>query len=55
MVAAFALLPQGEGAPKGRMRATAAHSGKHAAQAHARPALRATFSHREKGYVLELY
>ena len=55
MAVAFALLPPGEGAPKGRMRARSPHSGKHAAQAHPHPALRATFSRREKGYVLELY
>ena len=55
MAVAFALLPPGEGAPKGRMRATAAHSGKHPAQAHPHPALRATFSRWEKGYALELY
>ncbi len=55
MTAVFALLPPGEGAPKGRMRATAAHSGKHPAQAHPHPAPRAPFSRAEKGEVLELY
>jgi len=64
MAAAFALLPPGDtkvcpreggGAPKGRMRAAAAPSGKHTAQAHPHPALRATFSRWEKGYALELY
>ena len=55
MAVASALLPPGEGALKGRKRATAAHSGKHPAQAHPHPALRATFSRWEKGYVLELY